>query len=71
MHGAQLSAVVHALAGAVALTIEEPSSNTLATGKGFTVAYACGGVPCADAKYILKVFAWEPPTTQQIDSKAH
>jgi hypothetical protein len=47
-------------AGAIALSIEEPASSSIPLGKGFTVAYACGGAACASAKYILKVAALQP-----------
>ena len=47
-------------AGAIALSIDEPASSSIPLGKGFTVAYACGGAACASAKYILKVAALQP-----------
>ena len=45
----------NASVGALVLTIEEPSSDYIAAGKGFGVAYACGGLACVDSKYVLKI----------------
>jgi hypothetical protein len=41
--------------GVVALSIEEPSSDVVAAGEVFSVAYACGGLACSSSTFVLKI----------------